>query len=162
MMDFEVKRCTRRCAASDRELAPGEPFYSVLVPQGAEVVRQDFSEEAWHGPPAGAVGWWRSRMPEPQARRFRLAPNEVMRNLFLELEDQPEKQDLRYVLALLLVRRRVLQLTASEPDEQGVEHLLLSGLKDETEYRVPVKTPDEQRAAEIQDQLAQLLYADAG
>ena len=53
MMDFEVKRCTRRCAASDRELQPGEPFYSMLIQQGAELVRQDFAESHWQGPPEG-------------------------------------------------------------------------------------------------------------
>ena len=65
MLDFHVQRCTRRCAGVDRELLPGETFYAVLVTEGAEVVRLDFSESAWQGPPDDAIGWWRSRIPDP-------------------------------------------------------------------------------------------------
>ena len=36
-MDYEVQRCSRHCAESGRELAPGEAFYSVLVAEGAEL-----------------------------------------------------------------------------------------------------------------------------
>ena len=60
-MDFEVQRFTRRCAATDRELAPGELFYSVLLAEGAEVVRHDYAAEAWNGPTVRAApGWWKS------------------------------------------------------------------------------------------------------
>ena len=50
-MDFEVQKFTRRCATTERELAAGEVFYSVLIAQGADVVRRDYAEESWEGPP---------------------------------------------------------------------------------------------------------------
>ena len=68
-MDYEVQRCTRHCCATGRELAPGEEFYSVLIAEGAELVRLDYAVEAWEGPPEGAVGWWKSQMPNPQRQR---------------------------------------------------------------------------------------------
>ena len=57
-MDYEIQRCTRRCAATEREFAPGEEFFSVLVAEGAELRRLDYCAEAWEGPPENATGNW--------------------------------------------------------------------------------------------------------
>ncbi len=161
MLDFEIQRCTRRCAKTDRELHPGETFYSVLAAEGAVVVRRDFCDEAWEGPPEGAIGWWKSQMPEPNARKFHWAPNDVMLHYFEQLEGQADKQDVRYVLALLMIRRRVVRLEDTETDDTGREVLVLYCPRNENEYKTAVVMPDDQRAAEIQEELAQLLFANA-
>ena len=160
-MDYEVQRCTRHCAKSGRDLAPGEEFYSVLSAEGADVVRRDYAVEVWEGPPEGAVGWWKSQMPSPDANRVRLAPNDVMLELFDQLDEQPEKCDMRYVLALLLVRRRVVRMEEPERDEDGREVLVLYCPRREATYRVPAITPDDDRVDEIQQELATLLFAGA-
>ena len=160
-MDYEIQRCTRSCAATERELTPGEEFYSVLISKGADLVRLDYSVEAWDGPPEGAVGWWKSRMPSAQAKRLHWAPNDVMLQFFEELQERADKQDMRYVLALLLVRRRVMRMEESEQDEQGREVLVLYCPRREATYRVPAFVPDESRINEIQDELAELLFANA-
>ena len=64
MIDYELQRCTRHCAVTERELQPGETFFSTLTAEGAELARRDYSVEAWQGPPAGVVGWWKSKMPQ--------------------------------------------------------------------------------------------------
>src|SRR3954452_8536939 len=110
LLDFEVQRCTRCCAATERALEPGDECYSVLEIAGADVVRKDYSPEAWKGAPDAAFGWWKSRVPEPTAKKIKLAPNDVLLELFDQLADKSKQQDLRYVLALLLVRRRVLRV----------------------------------------------------
>ena len=94
----------RRCSTTGREFAPAEEFYSALVAEGAELRRLDYCVEAWQGPPPGAVGWWKSQVPDRNAARAHWAPNDVLLSFFDELADQPDKQDMRYVLALLLVR----------------------------------------------------------
>ena len=160
-MDFEVQRCTRQCAASGRQLQPGETFYSMLVVEGAEVVRQDYSAEAWEGPPSKTLGWWKSQMPEPDARKIHWAPNDVMLHLLDEMESQPELADMRYVLTLLLVRRRVLRLEETEEDENGQQWLVVYSHKKETTTKVRVATPTPERITAIQDELAKLLFADA-
>jgi len=43
--------------------APGETYYSALVAEGAEVTRHDYAADAWQGPPAEAIGWWKSQIP---------------------------------------------------------------------------------------------------
>ena len=161
MLDFEVQRCTRRCAKTERELRPGEPFFSVLVSEGSQVVRYDYCEEAWEAPPEGTIGFWKSQMPEPNATRINWAPNDVMLDYFQRLETDAAKQDVRYVLALLMIRRRVLRLEDTENVDPGGEVMVLYCSRNETEYKVAVVSPGQERIQEIQQELAQLLFADA-
>lgn len=161
MLDFEVQRCTRRCAKTNRELAPGEDIHSVLISDGSDVRRQDFCVEAWEGPPEEAIGHWKSRMPDANAKKANWAPNDVMLHFFQQLQEQPEKQDIRYILALLMVRRRIVRLEESETDDAGGEMLVVFCPRNDTEYRVPVINPSLERASQIQDELAELLCVDA-
>jgi hypothetical protein len=156
-MDYDVQRCSRRCAESGRELGPGEAFYSVVVAEGAELRRYDYAAEAWKGPPPEAIGWWKSQIPDPGASRRHWAPNDVMLQFFDELAVQPDKQDMRYVLALLLVRRRVMRLEESQADAEGREVMVLYCPRRETTYEVPAIVPEKSRIDEIQQELAKLL-----
>lgn len=162
MIDYEIQRCTRHCAETGRELQPGETFYSTLTSEGSEVVRRDYSVEAWQGPPPGVLGWWKSLMPQRDARKMRFAPNDVMLDLLESLESQPDGQDMRYVLSLLLIRRRVVRLEETEQDSSGGEISVLYCPRRETTYRVATVTPGAERTAEIQEELSRLLFADAG
>jgi hypothetical protein len=170
-LDFEIQRSTRRCAATDRALEPGEAFFSVLEGRGADVVRTDFSCEAWQGPPEGAIGWWIGRVPEAAAKKVKLAPNEVLLQLFDQLGEQAENEDMRYVLALLLVRRRVLRVetpvellgssSQSDRNEQAGEMITLYCPKRDTSYCVSVVMPEGKRVDEIQQRLSEWLIAEA-
>jgi hypothetical protein len=162
MQEYEIQRCSRRCAASGRELRDGEVCYSVLMAEGAQVVRYDYAAEAWPGPPPGAIGWWRTTVADPQAGRLTWAPHDVMLRYFERLLDDPAAEDARYVLALLLVRRRVLELERREQDAAGREVLVLHCPRNEAEYRVAEVLPSPQRAAAIQTQLAELLRGAGG
>ena len=159
MLDFEVRRFTRRCAKTDRELAPGEIFFSTLVAEGSEVVRYDYSADAWDGAPEKTLGWWKSQFPDPKSRKLHWAPNDVMLHYFIEIDQQPEKEDVRDILALLMIRRRILRLEETERDEQGREIMILYCPRDENEYSVIAAMPSEERAKEIQEELANLLFA---
>jgi hypothetical protein len=161
VVDFEIQRFSRRCCVTDRELQPGERFFSVLVPEGDKVVRRDFSVEAWAGPPEDAVGHWRSEVPDPRANRMKWAPHEIMLQLFRELLENTTQRDFLYVLTLLLIRRRLFKLEATEADSDGGEVLLVFCSRHECEYRVGVATPDQRRADEIQQELASILFAGA-
>lgn len=162
MIDYEVQRCTRHCAATGRKLEPGEEFYSTLTAEGSQVVRHDYAKEAWQGPPERVLGWWKSHMPDQNAKKLHWAPNDVMLDLLESLESQPDKRDMRYVLALLLIRRRVVRLEETETDETGGEVSVLYCPRREATYRVATATPGDERTAEIQQELSRLLFADAG
>jgi hypothetical protein len=169
LLDFEVQRCTRCCAATERALDPGDECYSVLEIAGADVVRKDYSPEAWKGAPETAFGWWKSRVPEPTAKKIKLAPNDVLLELFDQLANNPEQQDLRYVLALLLVRRRVLRVdvTHERRDDEdatsnhAAEMMTLYCPKRDSTCEVAVAMPNSERIDEIQQQLSELLVAGA-
>lgn len=158
-LDFEVQRFTRHCAATGRELKPGESFYSALVAQGAQVERRDYAVESWTGPPEGALGWWRSQVPVPSAQKVQLAPNQVMLDLLEKWEADPDRHDSRYVLSLLLVRRRVLRLEDSETDASGNEVSVLYCPRRDCTFRVTAVMPSDERVAEIQNELSNLLFA---
>ena len=157
-MDFEVQRCTRHCAKTERQFEPDEVFFSVLVAEGGETVRRDYSTEAWEGPPEGVLGWWKSQMPSRNENEVSWAPNDVMLRYFEELETNADKADVRYVLGLLMVRRRLCRLEETEHEEDGNELLVLYCPRNEKTYKTLVVTPTEHRANEIQDELAELLF----
>lgn len=171
LLDFEVQRCTRCCAATGRALEPGDECYSVLEIQGADVIRKDYGSDSWKGAPETAFGWWKSRVPEPTAKKIKLAPNDVLLELFDQLADKKERQDLRYVLALLLVRRRVLRVDVGHdhphdghtgaPMNHAAETMTLYCSKRESTCEVAVAMPTGERVDEIQQQLSELLVADA-
>jgi hypothetical protein len=171
LLDFEVQRSTRRCAATERALEPGETCYSVLEVRGADVVRKDYCKEAWTTPPESAFGWWKTRIPEPTAKKVKLAPNEVLLEFFDEMADRHDQVDLRYVLTLLLIRRRVLRVDLSgdglvvEPGRgerrSTVETMRVYCPKRDASYEVPVAMPDKARIEEIQQRLSELLAAGA-
>ena len=163
MIDFEVQRASRRCAVTDQEFRPGEVYYSLLVEEGGQVVRRDFAVSAWPGPPSNAVGWWRATLPESAATGHKMAPNEIALELFDRWSTQADKQDATYILGLLLVRKRVFRFNDYPAESSSGEgdslHLLCPARA--TEYVIPVVEVEPQRAAEIQQELLHLLYADA-
>jgi hypothetical protein len=157
-MDYDIQRCTRHCSQTDRELVAGETYYSALVAEGAEVVRYDYSKEAWQGPPEGTIAWWQAQIPDRKTKRMSWAPNDVMLEFFDELAEQPDKQDMRYVLSLLLVRRRVMRHEETRHDDQGRELLVLYCPRREATYEIPAAHPERpERIEEIQQELAALL-----
>ncbi len=160
-MDYEVERFTRQCAATGRALAEGEEFYSVLVAEGGQVRRRDYSAAAWQGPPEEAIGWWKSRVPTRQSHRARLAPGDVLLNLLQELEGVAGQEELRYLLALWLVRRRQLRLEETRHEPQGEEVLMLYSPRLDVRLEVAAVPPGPERRAELEAYLAQLLFAEA-
>ena len=157
-MDFEVRRCTKRCAQTDQPLLPGDTYYSVLIAEGAEVVRRDYRLDAWQGAPEGTVGWWKAVVPEPGTNKVQWAPNDVILNYFKELEGKEDRRDERYVLGLLMIRRRIMRLEEKVTDQSG-EVLVVYCPKDEQEYQIQVEHPSAERVEEIQQQLSELLFS---
>jgi hypothetical protein len=156
-MEYEIERSAKSCTETGREFVPGEEFFSALIAAGKDLKRCDYSAEGWHGPPEGAIGWWKSQMPDQQSRRAHWAPNDLLLNFFDELAQQPDKQDMRYVLALLLVRRRVMRLEEEQRDDAGQERLMLYCPRRDTQYEVVSMALGRDRVDEIQQVLVKLL-----
>jgi len=155
MMNYDAPRCSKNCTGTNRELKAREWLYSVLPAEKGEIKRLDYSQDGWGGVPSyemdveiDLIGWWKSRLPTPNDNKVKLAPNDILLNLFDQLSeqcnlqqgeqlccdlqqgDQPDKQEtgygaqcslMRYVLVLLLIRRRVLRLERMADRKTGEE-----------------------------------------
>ena len=159
MIDFDVQRFTRRCAASGRELRAGETYFSVLKREGSEMIRLDYAADAWNGAPDDAIGVWKGRIPDPSSTKVHWAPNDVMLDYLEKLEADPSRIDTRYVLALLLLRRRVLRWDDTEETERH-RVMVMDCPRKEKQYRIIEAGPSPERVQTIQAELAQLLFAD--
>ena len=156
-MDYDIQHATRHCATTGREFAEGEEFYSVVEDSSGALRRQDYSAEAWPGPPAEALAWWKCRMPRREEKKNRPAPSQLLLDLFHRLADQPGQKQLRYVLTLLMIRRRLFRLEETTRDAHGTETLLVYCPRDEASYHVEAVDLEAQQVEAIQDELSRLL-----
>ncbi len=164
MMDFQIKRSGRRCHATDRELTPGEEFISELVAadSGAptDFERRDYCLEAWQGPVDGSIGWWRSRIPEPDSGKVYWAPADVLREYFARLQQSTDNRAEAFVMAMLLVRKRLMRMEAEEIDEQDQPWLVVRDSASRQEHRVAVVELSPAERAGIQQEFAEQLFTD--
>jgi hypothetical protein len=136
---------------------------SVLVRDAGTLERIDCVAEAWEGPPAGTLAWWRSLYSPSAAAGPTLAPADVLLDVLEELETRPEEAVLRYLIALQLVRRKVLRIVerAAEPSTARNDHeaLTLACRKRRSEYRVAVVPAEEAVAEGVEQRLQALLWS---
>jgi hypothetical protein len=161
--DYAFSRCTRRCYLSNRNLEPGEAFYSAILKADESLTRIDIAATAWQGPPEHAVGWWRSRMPPAGNRKLKAAPDSVLLETLSLLLEQPSSAALAYMLALLLVRRRVLTDGLEQDEADRVEVAELWHLQhpvDGRQWSVPMVMPSAEETESVQQELTRLLFTE--
>jgi hypothetical protein len=124
--DWTIQGRSTQCAATGREFAEGEFFYTLLYREGGDFRREDLSEEAWRERQArpGAhqpYSFWRTRFePPPPA-----APEAVTRETAEDLlrrymtERDESHANARYILALMLERKRLLKQIEAKEDIHG-------------------------------------------
>jgi len=125
--DWEIRKRSDLCTATQRPFEEGEFFYTALYRDGDGFRREDVSEEAWaaRGEEPRPFSFWRSKFempppppPEPLAKQD---AESILRRL---VEEQAETtRNARYILALMLERKRILKPMPSEDDSVMVyEH----------------------------------------
>lgn len=158
-MDYQLKPLGRTCAATGEDLVPGTLCHCVVVDRDGELVRLDFCEQGWSGPPEGTIGHWRCLVPEPATPRPRTVDPEELMQYFEQLceDGNPIQEKFRYVIALLLLQKRRLRLDGSRLDGE-IEYLQLVGSHGEGPFAVRDQDlqPDEVEALqrELNAQLA--------
>jgi len=158
MTDYQIEGHTRRCAATGRELRPGERYYSVLLDTGGKFVRQDYAGEAWQGPPAGAFSFWAGKVPAKDETRRPRIDDELLSDCFVRLEGEtdPGRVNFRYVLALLLMRGKRLKFEEVRT-EAGQEFLHLRCSRTRTLHRVVNPQLTEEEMAAVQEEVFKVL-----
>lgn len=161
--EYKVSRCTRRCHTLERPLREGEWYYSVVFESGDEFLRRDYSAESWTGPPEGAVGYWKSRIPAADERKLVLAPNEVLVEVLRQMEPLTARAESRFLLALMLLRRKAVRtVPAPEPvDPDQGERLHLEVLADGSRLDVAVCAISAEQQQSLREELHELLYCEA-
>ena len=155
---MNIPQPSKTCSVTRRELKPGETFFSALFEEPGGVRRLDYAPENWDGAPSHATGWWKSTIPVVSEKKTKLAPNEILLELFEELAAQPDKLDVCYVLTLLLIRRRLFRYEREEEAETGEKTLIVYSLKQNVTFEVAVVMPSATRLKEVQDYLNSSLY----
>ncbi len=172
-----IGRTTGRCAATDRELVPGEPCFTALVrplpdpeapPSDRPVFdRLDFDPGHWE--PVRASGelddrllcWWRSEVPEPGGRRNLFVDDETLVDLFARLEQEadPSRIAFRFVLGLILLRRRKLRVVdrSREGEDDVWRFKKVGGGDDAPIWSVADPRLSEDDAEAIAEQLSTIL-----
>jgi hypothetical protein len=158
MTDYQIQPNTRRCTVSGRDLRPGEKFFTALVEDGGKFLRQDYSSEAWHGPPPGAFSFWSGRVPAQQEHRKPRIDDELLMDCFgrLEGQDDPGRVNFRYVLALLLMRRKRLKFEEARKDGER-ELLCLRCARTGAKYQVVNPRLTEAEMAAVQEEVLKVL-----
>ena len=157
-MDYQIQPITRRCAVSGRELKPGERYFTALLENGTTLVRQDFSHEAWQGPPAGAFSFWTGRVPPAQENAKPQFDDEMLEECFHRLEGQtdPGRVNFRYVVALLLLRRKRLKFETSTVEGE-TETLTVKCVRTGQKSAVVNPRLGEDEMRQVQDEVFQVL-----
>ena len=157
MLNFEIKKSTRKCDESGRDFEPGEVFFSALIEnEDGTTSRQDLSTEAWKETPENCIGWWKSQVPEIGKGKIYWAPRNVMLAYFEHVLKQPASQDIAYVTALLLIQKKYLTLV----DDGETESMTVRDRKNKESYAVPIIDVEGLRLADIQTLLSEQLFMD--
>jgi hypothetical protein len=158
VIDYQIQPNTRRCAATGRELRPGEKYFTALFDEGNRFVRRDFCCEAWQGPPEGAFSFWLGHVPATEGRKRQPIDDDLLLDCFQRLEEQtePGRMNFRYVVALLLMRRRRLKFEEAV-SENSQEVLVLRCTRTGATHRVVNPGLTEEEMATVQDEVFHLL-----
>lgn len=164
-MDLTIHRPQAVCTQTGRGFFPGEPFVSALVRAEGRLERRDYAIDAWTGPPADTLAWWRSTYPSPTAGGAALAPADVLLDVLEELEGREDDVALRYLVALELVRRRAVKFVDRPAEEaareagSGAAEIVVVCRRRDREYRIRTVSAREAAAPGVEERLAALLWS---
>ena len=129
-----------------------------MVDENGQFARQDYSPEAWPGPPANAFGFWLGRIPAGDADRKPRIDDEMLMDCFQRLEGEAEagRVNFRYIVALLLMRRKRLKFEEVRA-EAGHEVLLLRCARTRTAYTVVNPNLTEAELHAVQEEVFRVL-----
>jgi hypothetical protein len=128
MTEYDIQGPARTCAATGRELKPGDRFFAVLRDDGGKLVRTDTAADAWAGPPEGAIAYWAGKVPAAAEKpRKPVVNDDVLLDAFDRLAGtaDPDGRNFRYVAALLLMRRKRFKFEDVFHDEAGNDVMLV-------------------------------------
>lgn len=161
--DWQMPRRGATCNVCQREFEPGDPVRAFLYESAEGYERRDFcaSCEPPEQPPA--VGFWKTRRPQPNVKKDVAFDRAAVFEFFERLEDAdtPERRQLRFVLALLLWRKKVLKFDRSvATDDSEMWHFVVP--RTGANHAVQRPDLDEEQLEHLGTQLEALLASQVG
>ena len=159
MTDYDIQGPTRVCAASGRELKPGDRFHGVLLEDDGKLIRRDFADEAWSGPPAGHLAHWVGKVPTDDKPRKPVINEELLLDCFDRLKSSRDADGLnfRYVATLLLMRKKKFKFEDAARDEAGRDVLLVRDARNGALHHVVDPKLTDDRIAAVQAEVFRVL-----
>jgi len=164
VVDWQVAKSDRVCAATGRALEEGEVYFSALREEGESFLRADYAVDVWPAVDKTAFfSFWRTRVPAATEKKRLIIDTEAFYAFFSSLEDPSERhrQVFRYLVALILTRKRVLRLDSIDKTPEG-DVLVLFDRRAEKEARVFCPEVSEEQLAEAQENLNQIFECQGG
>jgi hypothetical protein len=160
MTEYEIQAPARVCAATGRELNPGDRFFAVLREDAGKLVRTDYAAEAWPGAPAGAVAFWAGKVPRAdQKPRKPVVNDDVLLDCFDRLHGTADADGLnfRYVAALLLMRRKRFKFDDAARDDAGRDVLIVRDARTGAVHHVTDPRLSDEQVAAVQTEVFRVL-----
>lgn len=170
--NYEISRSSGVCAATGRGLSPGEPCIAVLCEpaddENLPFVRLDYSIDAWEAGsrPERLFSYWRTAVPEPNARKRLLVDDDLLLNVFERLagDERPQRAAFRFVIALILMRKKLLRYVRREMRGDNEIWFLAPRVPADAPQPEPFEVVNPRLAdddiRELSDQLSEILNAD--
>ncbi len=160
MTEYDIQAPSRVCAASGRELKPGDRFFAVLTEDAGKLVRADYAPDAWPGPPAGAIAYWAGKVPALGNKpRKPVVNDELLLDCFDRLKDSadPDGLNFRYVATLLLMRRKRFKFEDAIRDEQGRDVMIVRDARGGAVHHVVDPRLTDEQIATVQTEVFRVL-----
>jgi hypothetical protein len=164
MTEYDIQSPSRVCAATGRELKPGDRFFGVLAESEGKLVRTDYAADAWPGPPQGAVAYWAGKVPAAGQKPKKPPVNdELLLDCFDRLKGSADADGLnfRYVATLLLMRRKRFKFEDAArdlgPDGQGRDVLIVRDSKGGAVHHVVDPRLTDEQVAAVQAEVFRVL-----
>ncbi|MFO0935932.1 MAG: hypothetical protein U0798_05380 [Gemmataceae bacterium] len=157
--DYEIQGSTRVCAASGRELKPGDRFCAVLTESDGRFVRTDYAVDHWPGPPDKAIAYWSGRVPAADRPQKPVINDELLLDCFQRLSDavEPNQLRFRYVVALLLMRRKRMKFEDAKRDAADRDVLVIRDTRGGERFEIVDPRMTDAEMVDVQNEVFQML-----
>ena len=160
MTEYDIQGPTRVCSVSGRELKPGDRFFAALTERDGKLVRTDYAEDAWPGPPENAVAYWCGKVPASgQKPRKAVVNDDLLLDCFDRLKDSTDADGLnfRYVATLLLMRRKRFRFEDATRDAAGHDVMIVRDARGGAIHHVLDPRLNDEQIAAVQTEVFRVL-----
>ncbi len=161
--EYSVNKTAGQCCNCEKQLEVGVEFVATLKEASEEFLREDFCLSCWENHKdncqPGMLGFWHSKVAQPQEKKKLFVDNELLINFFERLDgsEEPAKINFRFVLALILMRKKLLVYEGSSKMDDGRDTWTMHLKGSEEKHQVIDPKMDDEKISQVSEQLSEIL-----